>query len=253
MSNIVKLPKSVAVISRHSMEMNTNPFPAMDEIHLDLENKEIFLMPEGQQETKTRQETQVYAHEETSPHYNVTALLEEAHQEGFERGYTKAKQEDAQAFAAQLEEYKTYQLEPQIVLMARVLESITNEWKSVQVKIEEAVISLSLTVASKLLKKELNEDSNIVLHQVREGLRHISGVERLKLQLNPLDEAVVRKNKALLVAASDSVKDINIEVNEKITRGGCILESETGNVDATLETQFKKISELLMEDRPLTK
>jgi flagellar assembly protein FliH len=49
-----------------------------------------------------------------------------------------------------------------------------------------------------------------------------------------------------LSAYADSVKEIVIEADGKVERGGCIIESELGNIDARISTQFALIEEALL-------
>jgi Flagellar biosynthesis/type III secretory pathway protein len=45
---------------------------------------------------------------------------------------------------------------------------------------------------------------------------------------------------------ADSVREIVIESDNKVERGGCIIESDLGNIDARLSTQFELIEEALL-------
>jgi flagellar assembly protein FliH len=57
----------------------------------------------------------------------------------------------------------------------------------------------------------------------------------------------VREHRAAIASGSDSIRDMVIEADEKVERGGCILESDSGNVDARISTQLKKIEETLLD------
>jgi flagellar assembly protein FliH len=180
---------------------------------------------------------------------DVTALLEEARQEGYNRGYEQSKKDAEEEHLRRMEEYKKNQLDPQLLQMAQMIESIQSAWTILHTKLEETVITISLAIAGRIVKKEITRDSQIVLPQIREALKRITGVEKLMLHVNPKDEELVRQHRAQLLAAAGSVRDIILESDEKVSPGGCVLESESGNVDATIETQMKKIAELLTEDR----
>jgi flagellar assembly protein FliH len=80
---------------------------------------------------------------------------------------------------------------------------------------------------------------------MREAIRRIVGVEIITVRVHPEDEALVRSHRSALLSSSDSVREIVIEGDESIERGGCILESATGNVDARIGSQLRQIETAL--------
>jgi len=97
------------------------------------------------------------------------------------------------------------------------------------------------------LRREVILDDTVVLQQIKEGLRRVLGVDHIKVRVNPIDEAMVREHRAAVAMGSDSLRDMLIEADEKVERGGCILESDSGNVDVRLSTQLKRIEAALLE------
>ncbi|MCX7984333.1 MAG: flagellar assembly protein FliH [Bacteroidetes bacterium] len=183
---------------------------------------------------------------------NIEELVNTARHEGFEQGYQAARNDIENEFSARLEEIKRHELEPYIRQLSEFLTSLHQQWKYLSKKIEDAVVTLSLTVAQQIIKVEVSTNGMVIVNQAREAIRHLAGVERLRIRIHPEDEALLKQFRAELIAASDAVKEIIIEADEHVARGGCILESESGNIDATLETQFRKISDLLMSDHELS-
>ncbi len=111
---------------------------------------------------------------------------------------------------------------------------------------EETVIRLALEISARIVKREI-ELGSPVLAQIREALKRILGVEKVKIKIHNADQELVRSHKNELHQTADSVKEFVVDVDDKITEGGCILESELGNVDARLETQLKQIESALRE------
>jgi flagellar assembly protein FliH len=58
--------------------------------------------------------------------------------------------------------------------------------------------------------------------------------------------AVVMEKKPLLMASISGLKNLTVEENSGITRGGCLVESELGQVDATIESQLEEIREKIL-------
>ncbi len=100
-------------------------------------------------------------------------------------------------------------------------------------------------MAGKILKREVTLENQVVLGQVHDALRRLTGVESVKLRVSPRDEALVRQERALLMTSSESVRELIIESDEKIEPGGCMLETASGTVDARLSTQLEQIEAAL--------
>lgn len=163
--------------------------------------------------------------------------------DAYERGWKHGKAETEQQLRLEMEQAIANERER----ISKFLTSLEEQLRDFHAKVEESVVKFSLAVAEKIVKREIIRDQEFVLTQVREALKRVVGVARVKLRVHPNDEAVVRRNRTTVTEGADSIREIIIEIDETIEPGGCIIESESGNVDARLSTQLKQIEETLME------
>jgi len=80
---------------------------------------------------------------------------------------------------------------------------------------------------------------------VKEAVKRVVGVEKIKLRVNPEDEKLIKELKPELLQMLDSTSEVIVEADPAIERGGCVVESELGNVDSRISTQFSLIENLL--------
>lgn len=111
---------------------------------------------------------------------------------------------------------------------------------------DKAIVTLAIAIARRVVAREIDVDEGAVLARTREAIRKIIGVEKIKIHVNPSDEEYIRGHRNELSAYADSVKEIVIEADGKVERGGCVIESELGNIDARVSTQFELIEESLL-------
>ncbi len=103
----------------------------------------------------------------------------------------------------------------------------------------QALLTLSLDIAGQILRTTLAEQPQSMLEAVREVLRMPApgsgGI--LRLWVHPQDMELVRLHLA------DELRDGNWRVlaDESITRGGCRAESPLGDIDATLQTRWRRV------------
>lgn len=165
--------------------------------------------------------------------------LEQVYQQGFRQGQQEAE--------ARIRAEHEQILADGQNRVAAFIASLEEQQRAYHQSLEQSAMRFGLAVAGIIVKREVSIDKELVLQQVREALKRVVGVERIKLRVNPQDEAIIKENRSVVTEGSDSVRDIVIEVDEAIEPGGCILESDSGNVDARLSTQLKKIEESLFE------
>lgn len=250
LSNVVKLKTSAIRIAPRRAEQRREPFPQLDSILIE-EEQPVFVAEKEAQHVQ--QET---AAEEIQPQaqwQDMTEVIAAAQKESFEQGYAQAMKDGEEQYAHRLREECEKLVEPQCEQLHQVMAAVQNAWNQFRGNVENVVVTLSLAAAERVVKKEVKNDDRIILNQIREGLKRITGAEHLKLRLHQDDEKIVRKSRTELIANVDSVRDIVVEPDESVSRGGCILESESGSVDATIETQTKRMADLLTEARTLFK
>jgi flagellar assembly protein FliH len=177
------------------------------------------------------------------------AALKQVYERGFAEGYAKAQEDGEEEYTRRLEAECTMRMQENGKQVAQLIDGVHTAWKQLNSNAESMVITLAMAAAEQIVKEEIQTNPNVVLRQIHEGLKRLNGVERLTLRLHPDDEKIVRQYKNELLASSDSVREITITGDDTIKRGGCILESDSGNVDATMESQSKKILDVLTQDR----
>ena len=168
--------------------------------------------------------------------------LREAMASAYEQGFEAGKTEAAKALQA---EYSR-KSEELVHNFESLLEDFKSEMERYDQDFDKAIVMLSLAIAKRIVAREIAMDEGAVLARSREAIRKIIGVEKIKIHVNPADEEYIREHRSELSAYADSVKEIAIEADGKVERGGCIIESELGNIDARVSTQFELIEEAFM-------
>lgn len=242
MSEVIKTGRPLRHAHLSRERESGNPFPDMDSIRIEPPVRRT------QGTAGTRLDVDGTAGR-SSEATETPRNLDELFQRGFDAGRRDAEEALQEEFEEQLRrecEERTAQYAAQ---WENILSGIRREWSRVRSETAESIVKISLLAAERIVKQEMKSDPSVILNQVREGLRHVTGVDRIKIRVHPDDEAFLRENRPGVLAGSDSIREMLIEPDAAVQRGGCVLESESGNVDATLETQLKKIEGLLREDR----
>ena len=105
--------------------------------------------------------------------------------------------------------------------------------------------ALAVRIAEKILGRELAVDANAVTDVAAEALRHVGEPRELLLRCSPDDLAALERGKPRLIERCRNAQALGFRADDGIARGGCIIETELGVVDARLSTQLEAIERAL--------
>jgi type III secretion protein L len=127
----------------------------------------------------------------------------------------------------------------QVLAMTRErADSLSKSW-------EENMVRLSVRVAEKIIGEQLKLHPETIADIVSEALKGARPARRLAIQVNEEDAPYVRAHVDRLKESSGLGSEIEIVPSTNVRRGGCVIDSELGVVDARLETQLKCLEDVL--------
>ena len=116
-------------------------------------------------------------------------------------------------------------------------------------RMETETVRLALSIAKKIIGKESSE-ADTITHVFKMAMQKVTDPRSLILRLNPEDIQTIRKLQEEWLVGSDMNGDFQIEADESILQGGCIIETKLGDVDARIDQQIKIIEEQLNAQLP---
>ncbi len=161
--------------------------------------------------------------------------------EGFRRGF-EAGAAHARAEHTEHERRNGAQLADRI---ASLTEDFRRRLETIERSAADEVVGLSLEVARHALRATLAVRPETIVPVVQEALACVFDESvRLHLHLNPIDEALVRDELGPRLAQSNC----EIVTDASISAGGCRIETPRAEVDATLETRWRRTLAALGHD-----
>ncbi|HEX3020504.1 MAG TPA: FliH/SctL family protein [Chitinispirillaceae bacterium] len=110
---------------------------------------------------------------------------------------------------------------------------------------DHILLKLSMEIARKIIASELVTRQDVILNVTKKALTYIAERERLVIRVAPDDYKVLNENRDFWEPVNEKLKDTVIEQDERVSRGGCIIESNNGSVDARLGIQMDEIVNLV--------
>lgn len=128
------------------------------------------------------------------------------------------------------------------VRMKQLAESFSGTLDNLDFRLADMVLELALDVARQVVAGELAARPERILDVVNQALKQMAESSReARLLLNPDDAAMVRPH-------LDQVLDKNrlrIVEDIRIVRGGCLIETAQGDLDATLPARWRQVVQVL--------
>ncbi|MBI2346567.1 MAG: hypothetical protein HYV03_06770 [Deltaproteobacteria bacterium] len=119
------------------------------------------------------------------------------------------------------------------------------EWKATFYRgAEPEIIRLVMTIAEKVIGTIVQEHSEAIRAIVRQAIESSLG-DRIVVRLNPEDYRVITAQEFAYRDILDRTKRLTFKEDAAITKGGCVVETEVGTIDAQLETQLEAIRKAL--------
>ncbi len=106
---------------------------------------------------------------------------------------------------------------------------------------EPELRTLAVAIAEKVLSRSLQGAPELAVSVCAAALEHSRAAASIVIEVNPADVPIVEAARAELEAKVGRRDSFVVRASEAITRGGCIVESSLGRVDARLETQLASI------------
>jgi len=171
---------------------------------------------------------------------SVRLALKEAEARGYEAGMARARAETGKQLAALEERVK--RLGAALHLLARPLEQLDAE-------MESDLAQLALAVGKQIARRELRIEPTQVIAILRESLALLPAAAReVRVHLHPEDAATVREH----LTAPTNGEAWTIVEDPTLSRGGCIVHSQSSRIDARLESRIAAVAASALGDERTT-
>ncbi len=184
--------------------------------------------PVAQQATPSAQDQAQAPCEPSGP--DLDHLLEEAHAKGRREGIQEMEGRfgtAALSFSAAVEEIGR--------LRETILKNSTDD-----------MLRLVMAIVEQVIPCEVAANPDIIHHTIVKALQAAVRSDQYHIKVNPDDMNAVMEKKPLLLASISGLKNITLEAEPSIAQGGCLVESELGEVDATVEGQLEEIRQKIL-------
>ena len=139
-----------------------------------------------------------------------------------------------------LGEQLSLQRDEMVQLQKGVVNSLKEMLPQLAQEMESTLIQLALESAKKIVSG-MEIDLQTVERVVHEALSQAQDTAEISIRLHPEDLALLRKHKSPLLDGLPETGPMRFSGSSEVTRGGCIVQTRFGLIDALRETKLEQL------------
>ncbi len=116
---------------------------------------------------------------------------------------------------------------------------------------ETQIINIVLLIAKKVIKVISENQKNVVINNVIQALRKLKSRGDVVIRVNLSDLDLTTEHIKDFMGMVENVKSITVLEDSSVDKGGCIIETDFGQIDARISSQLHEIEENIVELMPI--
>ena len=143
------------------------------------------------------------------------------------------------------------EVERLIVRTQTVLERAQDKRAEILEETEQEIISLVLLIAKKVIKVISENQKNVVISNVVQALRKVKGRGNIIIRVNIADLKLSTEHTKDFINLVEGAKSVQIVEDSSVDEGGCIIETDFGEIDARIASQLTELETKILEISPI--
>ncbi len=157
----------------------------------------------------------------------------EGHDTGYEEGFKKGEE------AAQKE------FSPFLATIEDLIADLSIFRKNMYDKVEREMVEMVVSLAKKVIHFEFSTRDDAVQEMIRLAVQSVLDRESMVIKINPADKGYAESFRPELHHLFSEIKNITFEAHSGVERGGCIVETNFGVVDAQIDKLGEQMDRIL--------
>jgi len=132
-----------------------------------------------------------------------------------------------------------------------ILERAQDKRAEILTQTENEIVNLVLLIARKVIKVISENQRNVITSNVVEALRKVKARGNVIIRVNLLDLKLATEYKEDFIKMLEGVKSIQVMEDSSVDSGGCIIETDFGEIDARIASQLAELENRILEISPV--
>ena len=132
-----------------------------------------------------------------------------------------------------------------------MIEKIMDKRVQILSETEQQIVNLVLLMTRKIVKVISENQRNVVMTNIVQALRKVKGRGDVLIRVNMAELALTSEHSKEFLSAAENVKNITIVEDSSVEKGGCIIETDFGSIDARISSQLAELEQKILDISPI--
>jgi flagellar assembly protein FliH len=174
---------------------------------------------------------------------SAASKLEAAQREAAKQGRAEGREEGYKEGVAEAERL--------VGRLHIILDRAMDKRAEILAETETQVVELVLLVAKKVVKVISENQKSVVVQNIQQALRKLKTKSDVIVRVNLADLQLSTEHVKDFVQMTENAKRIQIVEDSTVDRGGCVIETDFGEIDARIASQLSELEEKILEVAPI--
>lgn len=184
-------------------------------------------------------------------HEQAEVLKKQAHEQAYQKGYAeglaKAEQDVDSRVQTQAKTILDAQMGTLVPASQALAEELQRAHQECLLHWQQSVVEMAVGISEKILHRKLERHPEYSLDTIRKVLQLTIGETAVLIKMHPADLELMEDGLAEVLERLRSTGRVELIPDTAMSRGGCVVTTSQGRIDASIETQLKRIAEELID------
>ena len=163
----------------------------------------------------------------------------DAYQEGFDQGHNEGYEKGVA------------EVDRLVERMHKILEAVMQRRDEILQDTESQIVELVILMARKVIKIVSENQKNVIMANTLAALKKVRTRGEVTLRVNLEDVKLTTEHVDEFIQHVENVQGITVLEDSSVEKGGCIVETDFGSIDARISSQLTELENKILEISPL--
>ncbi len=166
-------------------------------------------------------------------------LRDDAKKEGYDNGHEAGYKDGSD------------EVERLVDRMHKILEAVMSRREEILNETEQQIVELVILMTRKVVKVLAENQKQVVMANVLQALKKVKGRGDVTIRVNLADVKLTTEHIQDFIHQVENVKNITVLEDSSVEKGGCVVETDFGAIDARISSQLTELETKILEISPV--
>ncbi len=159
--------------------------------------------------------------------------------EGYEKGFVQGEKDGYEIGIKKAEQI--------INRLNKLLNEMQGFKREIVKRFEKEILDLIFEISKKIINFKIENDADSLKYTILKAMKYCADEYKIRIKLNPEDYEIIKGFNIKYITDQEDNRKIELIVDDNVDRGGCIISTFSGDLDARIKSQLNQMRRALIE------